>query len=75
MVDFCPSTSEELVIKSLKYAGYNTIVSTKDLSPIKNACKPKLYEQENLWRKKRVNNTSSLFDVAQGSFIGAEQGW
>ena len=60
MVDFCPSTSEELVIKSLKYAGYNTIVSTKDLSPIKNACKPKLYEQENLWRKNRAKTPALL---------------
>ena len=72
VVDFYPSISEELVIKSLKFAGIYTSVPTEDLSLIKNACKSVLYEQGNLWQKKRANNTSSLFDVAQGSFMGAE---
>ena len=72
MVDFYPSISEELVIKSLKFAGNYTTVSTEDLSLIKNACKSVLCEQANLWRKKRVNNNSSLFDLAQGSIMGAE---
>ena len=72
VVDFYPSISEELVTKSLKFASKYTVVSTEDLSLIKNACKSVLYEQGNLWRKKRVNNISSLFDVAQGSFMGAE---
>ena len=61
-----------MVIKSLKFAGIYTSVPTEDLSLIKNACKSVLYEQGNLWQKKRANNTSSLFDVAQGSFMGAE---
>merc|ERR1712240_404487 len=72
VVDFYPSISEELVTKSLKFAGNYTWMGTEDLSLIKNACKSVLYEQENLWQKKRVNNISSLFDVAQGSFMGAE---
>ena len=72
VVDFYPSISEELVIRSLKFAGKYTNVPNEDLSLIKNACKSVLYEQGNLWRKKRANNISSLFDVAQGSFMGAE---
>ena len=44
-----PSISEELVTKSLKFAGNYTVVSTEDLSLIKNACKSVLYKQGNLW--------------------------
>ena len=29
-------------------------------------------QERDKWQKKRANNTSSLFDVAQGSFMGAE---
>ena len=39
---------------------------------MKNASKFLLYDRGNLWRKKRVENNNSLFDVAQGSYLGAE---
>ena len=72
MVDYYPSISEELVIKSLNFADSYISVPTEDLSLIKNTCKSVLCEQGALWRKKRANNTNSLFDVAQGSYMGAE---
>ena len=74
VVDFYPSISEELVTKSLKFAGIYTSVPTEDLSLIKNACKSVLYEQGNLWQKKRANNTSSLFDVAHRSQMQLKRG-
>ena len=72
LVDFYPSISEELVIKSLKFADSYTNVPDEDLSLIRNACKSVLCEQGNLWRKKRANNNNSLFDVTQRSYMGAE---
>ena len=72
VVDFYPSISEELVIKSLNFADTYTKVPAEDLGLIRNACKSVLCEQGNLWRKKRTNNSNSLFDVAQGSYMGAE---
>ena len=71
-MDFYPSISEELVIKSLNFAETYTNVPAEDLGLIRNACKSVLCEQGNLWRKKRANNNNSLFDVAQGSYMGAE---
>ena len=72
VVDFYPSISKELVIKSLKFADNYTSKPTEDSSLIKKKCKSVLYEQGSLWQKKKANNTRSLFNVAQGSFMGAE---
>ena len=72
VVDFYPSISEELVIKSLNFADTYTKVPTENLGLIRNAFKSVLCEQGNLWCKKRANNNNSLFDVAQGSYMGAE---
>ena len=33
---------------------------------------PYSVNRENLWRKKRANSNNSLFDVAQGFYMGAE---
>ena len=72
VVDFYPSISEDLVTKSLKFSESYTNIPTEDLVLIKNACKSILYDRGNLWRKKRDENNNSLFDVAQGSYLGAE---
>ena len=72
VVDYYPSISEELVIKSLNFANNYISVPAEDLSLIRNACKSVLCEQGALWRRKGVNTTNSLFDVAQGSYMGAE---
>ena len=70
MVDFYPSISEELVTKLLNFAYIS--VSAYDFSLIKNACKSVLCKKGALWRKKGVNNTKLFFDVALGSYMGAE---
>ena len=72
VVDYYPSISEELVIKSLNFANNYISVPAEDLSLIRNACKSVLCEQGALWCRKGVNTTNSLFDVAQGSYMGAE---
>ena len=72
MVDFYPSISEELVTKSLKFSESYTNIPTEDLVLIKNDCKSKLYDRQSLWQKKKDENNDSLFDVTQGSYLGAE---
>ena len=68
--DFYSSISEELMTKSLKFAESYFNIPTEDLVIIKNCCKSILYDRGNLWRKKRGENSNSLFEVAQDSCLG-----
>ena len=58
VIDFYPSISEKLATKSMKFAESYTNIPTEDLVLIKHACKSILYDQGNLWRKKRHENNN-----------------
>ena len=58
--------------KSLKFSESYTNILTEELVLYKNACKSILYDRGNLWRRKKGVNSNYLFDVAQGSYLGAE---
>ena len=69
IVDYYPSISESLLIESLAYAKQFTSISEDDVQIIMHARKSLLFDCEEPWVKK---GDSPMFDVAMGSYDGAE---
>ena len=69
IVDFYPSTSENLLDQALCWASNLADISDEDISIIKHARKSLLFNHGRPWIK---NNNSNLFDVTMGSYDGAE---
>ena len=67
VVDFYPSITEELLTRALDFAGKHTTITEEDRQIILHTKRPLLYNNNIPWTKK-----SSDFDVAMGSFDGAE---
>ena len=67
VVDFYPSITEELLTRALDFAGEHTTITEEDRQIILHTKRPLLYNNNIPWTKK-----SSDFDVAMGSFDGAE---
>ena len=69
IVDIYPSITEELLTKSINYAKLSTHISEDDKEIIMHARKSLLLDKDSPWSKK---DSASTFDVAMGSFDGAE---
>ena len=69
IVDFYPSISENLLDQALSWASNLADISDEDISIVKHARKPFLFNRGKPWIK---SNNSNLFDVTMGSYDGAE---
>ena len=69
IVEFFPSISEHLLDEVLSWAQTLTDITEQQISIIKHARKSILFYDEKTWVKR---NNQSLFDVAMGSYDGAE---
>ena len=69
IVEFYPSISKGLLLQALEFGrNYSTITDT-DVAVIMNARKSLLFYNDSFWVKRQGEE---LFDVAMGSFDGAE---
>ena len=68
IVDFYPSISEELLVKSINFAKKYTHISDDDINIILQSRKSFLFYKDTPWNKS--NNPD--FDITMGSFDGAE---
>jgi hypothetical protein len=68
IVDFYPSISEELLMKSIEFAKSITNICPSEIEFILHARKSLLFSGDVTWSKKG----NSLFDVGMGSYDGAE---
>ena len=66
---FYPSITESLLSKAISFAKNYTTIRDKDIDIIMHCRKSLLFDKETAWTKK---NHSDMFDVAMGSFDGAE---
>ena len=69
IVEFYPSISEHLLDEVISWAQTLTDITEQQISIIKHARKSLLFYDEKTWVKR---NNQSLFDVAMGSYDGAE---
>ena len=69
IVDFYPSISEALLKLSLDYARQFTTISDEDIEIIMHSRKTLLFSNNEPWVKR---GNSPMFDVAMGSYDGAE---
>ena len=67
--EFYPSITEKLLMKALSFAKQFTEISQDDINTIRHASKSVLFHNSKTWVKKTGN---SKFDIAMGSFHGAE---
>ena len=67
--EYYPSITEESLDKAISFASNHTTVSLEDIRIIKYSRKSLLFHLEQAWKKKE---SSSCFDVAMGSYDGAE---
>ena len=68
IIDFYSSITEKLLKNAISFAKTFTVVSDNTIKIILNARKSLLFNSNNPWMKK----TGEKFDVAMGSFDGAE---
>ena len=68
LVEFYPSITEKLLINALNFAANYTEISEMDKKVILHCRKSYLCSKNSIWVKKGASN----FDVAMGSFDGAE---
>ena len=67
------SIREELVVKALKWAQlHDPNLNDTKVSIIVNSCRSLLLKSGQVWTKKEVNGKNTVFDVAMGSYPGAE---
>ena len=69
IIEFYPSISEELLLQALEFGSLYSTISDIDTAVIMNARKSLLFYNDAFWVKKQGNE---LFDVAMGSYDGAE---
>ena len=68
IVDFYPSITEELLMKSLNYAKWIEAINQNVVKVITHSHKSLLFDRDNIWVKKENPN----FNVTMGSYNGAE---
>ena len=69
IVEYYPSITKDHLLEALTFAEKYVDLSEEDKSIIFNACKTIMFHDDNIWRKKDVND---LFDIPMGSYHGAE---
>ena len=71
--NFYPSITESLLKDALNFANKTTQIKTQDKKIILNASKSVLYNQEEVWIKRKNNkDENQLFDITMGGKHGAE---
>ena len=70
IVDFYPSISKDLFLKSINYAKTFTDISNDDTDILLHCKKSFLFGQNSTWVKKEEGTEE--FDITMGSFDGAE---
>ena len=72
--NFYPSITERLLKDALNFANKTTKITQQEKNIIFNAAKSVLYNQEEVWikRKNDNNNENKLFDITMGGKHGAE---
>ena len=68
IVEFYPSTSKELLLKTIEYAQSVITIEEKVINTIYHARNSLLFDKNNVWVKK----DNSELDVTMGSYDGAE---
>ena len=68
IVDFYPSITEELLLKSLDYAKSIDAIDDNVIKVIMHSRRSLLFDKDTVWVKKQNSN----FDVTMGSYDGAE---
>ena len=71
VVEFYPSITEPLLNNAINFAESFVEVSNEDINIIRNSCMSVLHSKGDTWIKKR-DDQNALFDVAMGSYSGAE---
>ena len=69
IAEFYPSISKELLLQALEFGRNYSDITENDTAVIMNARKSLLFYNESFWVKKQG---TELFDVAMGSYDGAE---
>ena len=69
IVEFYPSISKDLLLQALDFGRNYSTITELDVATIMNARKSLLFYNDSFWVKKRGDE---LFDVAMGSYDGAE---
>ena len=72
VVEFYPSITESLLNNAIKFAEKYVNIAAEDISIIQNSCKSVLHSKGATWVKNKKNHKNSIFDVAMGSYSGAE---
>ena len=72
VVEFYPSISEDLLKKAIKFAEKHVCLTDDETNIIHNSCKSVLHSKGDVWIKDKGTSTGDLFDVAMGSYSGAE---
>ena len=72
--NFYPSITERLLKDALNFAKKTTQITKQEKNIIFNAAKSVLYNQEEVWikRKNDNNDENKLFDITMGGKHGAE---
>ena len=69
IVEFYPSISEDLLLRAIRFAKGHVEISDEEVNIILHSRKSLLFSKDRVWAKKEGQG---LFDVAMGSYDGAE---
>ena len=69
IVEFYPSVTEPILRKALEFAQEHTTIKDIEIDAILNARQTLMFTKGKMWSKR---NASNCFDVAMGSYDGAE---
>ena len=72
VVEFYPSITEGLLNNAIRFAERYVEIEAEQINIIRNSCKSVLHSNGEAWIKNKRGSASSIFDVAMGSFSGAE---
>ena len=72
VVEFYPSITQQLLSKAIKFAEKYVNIDPEAINTIKNSCKSVLHSRGETWIKRKCKQGEEDFDVAMGSYCGAE---
>ena len=72
IVEFYPSITQQLLSRAIKFAEKFVDIPSEEIGIIYNSCKSILHSRGKAWVKKKNKSDEQVFDVAMGSYSGAE---
>ena len=72
IVEFYPSITKQLLSRAIKFAEKFVDIPSEEIDIIYNSCKSILHSRGKAWVKKKNQSEEQVFDVAMGSYSGAE---